>query len=80
MGDLTGHMDEFRWCSFFSVHQEKDSEKESSRGTERKLHFGFGGALHENCRQDFRGKNYSNIVLESWWLSSSQVRIPAFKD
>ncbi|GIY72065.1 hypothetical protein CDAR_502501 [Caerostris darwini] len=74
MGVLTGHIDEFRWCSYFPVHQEKDSERESSRGTERKLHFGFGGVLRENCRQDFMGnlsQNYSNSVPESWWLSSS---------
>ncbi|GIY70233.1 hypothetical protein CDAR_49501 [Caerostris darwini] len=74
IGVLTGHIDEFRWCSYFPVHQEKDSKRESSRGTERKLHFGFGGVLRENCRQDFMGnlsQNYSNSVPESWWLSSS---------
>ncbi|GIX75724.1 hypothetical protein CEXT_398561 [Caerostris extrusa] len=42
-GVLTGHIDEFGWCSSFPVHQQKDSERESSRGTKRKLHFGFGG-------------------------------------
>ncbi|GIY72066.1 hypothetical protein CDAR_502511 [Caerostris darwini] len=61
MGDLTGHIDEIRWCSYFPVHQKKDSKRESSRGTERKLHFGFGGVLRENCRPGFYGKSIPKL-------------------